>query len=151
MSGSLNKVMLIGNLGKDPESKMTANGQPFVRFSLATTETWRSQAGEKKQKTEWHNIVVWGKLAEIAEKYLRKGKKIMVEGRIQYQEWTAPDGNKKLHTSINCDNFIMLSRMDEGPRQSGGSYDSHPPAAEPEYGDQMQPQSQGGYDDDIPF
>ena len=74
MSGSLNKVLLIGNLGRDPELKSTPSGQQVARFSVATTETWKNQAGEKQSKTEWHNIVVWGKQAEIAEKYLRKGK-----------------------------------------------------------------------------
>jgi single-strand DNA-binding protein len=152
MSGSLNKVILIGNLGKDPELKMTPSGQPFARFSLATTETWRSQAGEKQQRTEWHNIVVWGKPAETAEKYLRKGKQIMVEGRIQYRDYTDQSGVKKTYTDIRCDNFVMLGRMEDGPRQGGGSYDkqSSMPVSQ-EYEDSAPPQPGGGYDDDVPF
>jgi single-strand DNA-binding protein len=156
MSGSLNKVILIGNLGKDPEFKMTPSGQPLARFSLATTETWRSPSGEKQQKTEWHSIVVWGKQAEIAEKYLHKGKQVMIEGRIQYQEYTDQSGVKKMYTNIRCDSFVMLGRADDGPRQSGSSYerpsyDRAPTAAVPEYNDPAPPPSAGAYDDDIPF
>jgi len=155
MSGSLNKVILIGNLGKDPELKMTASGQPLARFSLATTETWKSNQGEKKQRTEWHNIVVWGRQAEIAEKYLRKGRQILVEGSIQYGEYTDKDQVKRYSTSIRCDHFVMLGRADEGSRQSsggGGGYDRHPShgSGEPDY-DEPMPPPQGGYDDDIPF
>jgi single-strand DNA-binding protein len=152
MSGSLNKVILIGNLGRDPEMKMTQAGHPFAKFSLATTETWKGQSGEKKSKTEWHEVVVWGKLAEIAEKYLRKGKQVMVEGSIRYQEVIDQNKAKRKYTSINCDNFVMLGRADDGSRPSGGGYDRHPTAsAEPDYDDPMPPPPQGGYDDDIPF
>ena len=122
MSGSLNKVMLIGNLGRDPELKTTPSGQQVARFSVATTENWKNQAGEKQSKTEWHNIVVWGKQAEIAEKYLRKGKQVLVEGRIQYREYTDQAGVKKTACEIRCDNFVMLGRMeDSGPREGGYS------------------------------
>lgn len=149
MSGSLNKVILIGNLGKDPELKMTPGGQALARFSLATTETWKTPQGEKKEKTEWHRIVVWGKQAEIAEKYLRKGKQIMIEGRIQYGEYTDQAGVKKTTCDIRCDNFVMLGRLDESPRGAsgvsehrGGDFDEPMPPPPP---------ASGGYDDDIPF
>ena len=153
MSGSLNKVILIGNLGRDPELKMTPSGRPLARFSVATTETWKSPTGEKQQKTEWHNVVVWGKLAEIAEKYLRKGKQVMVEGRIQYRDYTDPSGVKKFYTDIQCDNFVMLGRMDDSPRQgqSGGSYEKPPAASGQDYEESTPPPAHGGYDDDIPF
>jgi len=147
MSGSLNKVILIGNLGRDPELKMTPSGQALARFSVATTETWKGQDGSKQSKTEWHNIVVWGKQAEIAEKYLRKGKQVMIEGRIQYREYTDQAGVKKTACDIRCDNFVMLGKMEEGGgRSSGGHRDEGfdepmPPA----------PASGGGFDDDIPF
>ncbi|HQL47458.1 MAG TPA: single-stranded DNA-binding protein, partial [Holophaga sp.] len=97
MSGSMNKVILIGNLGKDPELKMTPSGQALARFSVATTETWRSKdnPSERQSKTEWHNIVVWGKQAETAEKYLRKGQQVMIEGRIQYREYQDQTGAKR--------------------------------------------------------
>lgn len=146
MSGSMNKVILIGNLGRDPELKMTPNGQALARFSVATTETWKNPQGEKQSKTEWHNIVVWGKQAEIAEKYLRKGKQIMIEGRIQYREYTDQAGVKKTACDIRCDNFVMLGRMDEGgARPSSGHSDFDEPLPPPP------PSSGGNYDDDIPF
>ena len=129
MSGSLNKVILIGNLGKDPELKMTPGGQALARFSLATTETWKTPQGEKKEKTEWHRIVVWGKQAEIAEKYLRKGKQIMIEGRIQYGEYTDQAGVKKTTCDIRCDNFVMLGRLDENPRAGSGGSEARPIAS----------------------
>jgi len=151
MSGSLNKVILIGNLGRDPEMKMTAAGHPFAKFSLATTETWKGQSGEKKSKTEWHEVVVWGKLAEIAEKYLRKGKQIMVEGSIRYQEAIDQNKMKRKYTSINCDNFVMLGRADEGSRPGGYDRQQVSGSGEPDYDDPMPPPTQGGYDDDIPF
>ncbi len=145
MSGSMNKVILIGNLGGDAELKMTPSGQALARFSVATTETWKNPQGEKQSKTEWHNIVVWGKQAEIAEKYLRKGKQVMIEGRIQYREYTDQAGVKKTACDIRCDNFVMLGRMDEGgprPRASAhGDIDEPLPPAP----------AAGGYDDDIPF
>ncbi len=150
MSGSLNKVMLIGNLGRDPELKMTPSGQALARFSVATTETWKNPQGEKQTKTEWHNIVVWGKQAEIAEKYLRKGKQVLIEGRIQYREYTDQAGVKKTACDIRCDNFVMLGRMEEGgggARAERGGMDDYensgpmPPA----------PAAGAAYDDDIPF
>jgi single-strand DNA-binding protein len=142
--------MLIGNLGRDPELKMTPSGQALARFSVATTETWKNPQGEKQTKTEWHNIVVWGKQAEIAEKFLRKGKQVLIEGRIQYREYTDQAGVKKTACDIRCDNFVMLGRMEDGAGRGAGDrggvddYEASgpmPPAAP----------SAGGYDDDIPF
>ena len=157
MSGSLNKVMLIGNLGRDPELKVTPSGQALARFSVATTETWKdpqNPTGERKSKTEWHNIVVWGKQAEIAEKFLRKGKQVLIEGRIQYREYTDQAGVKKTACEIRCDNFVMLGRMDEG---GGGarSFGSTGGADDYESTGPIPPVSGGGgqgtYEDDIPF
>jgi single-strand DNA-binding protein len=142
MSGSMNKVILIGNLGRDPELKMSPAGQALARFSVATTETWKNPQGEKQSKTEWHNIVVWGKQAEIAEKYLRKGKQVMVEGRIQYREYTDQQGVKKTAATIRADNFVMLGRAEEGQRHTGAE----------DFDEPLPPPSAGGsYDDDIPF
>jgi single-strand DNA-binding protein len=159
MSGSLNKVMLIGNLGRDPELKSTPSGQSVARFSVATTETWKNQQGEKQSKTEWHNIVVWGKQDEIAEKYLRKGKQIMIEGRIQYREYTDQAGVKKTVCDIRCDNFVMLGRADEGGGREGGSRDSGgyggrgSGSGSSDFEDSGAPPASGGSfpDDDIPF
>ena len=158
MSGSLNKVMLIGNLGRDPELNVTPSGQALARFSVATTETWKNPQGEKQSKTEWHNIVVWGKQAEIAEKFLRKGKQVLIEGRIQYREYTDQAGVKKTACEIRCDNFVMLGRMEEG---GGGAGRSMGGAAEGRGADDYEstgpipPISGGGggagYEDDIPF
>ncbi len=150
MSGSLNKVLLIGNLGRDPELKATPSGQSVCRFSLATTETWRNPQGEKQSKTEWHNIVVWGKQAEIAEKYLRKGKQVMIEGRIQYREYTDQAGVKKTACDIRCDNFVMLGRMEEG----GGSREGGYARGGQDFEEQGAPSPAAGSsfpDDDIPF
>ena len=155
MSGSLNKVMLIGNLGRDPELKSTPSGQSVARFSVATTETWKNQSGEKQSKTEWHNIVVWGKQAEIAEKYLRKGKQVMIEGRIQYREYTDQAGVKKTACDIRCDNFVMLGRADEGGgRDSGGYGGKASGGGSQDFEDHGAPSPAGGGsfpDDDIPF
>ncbi len=151
MSGSLNKVLLIGNLGRDPELKATPSGQSVARFSVATTETWKNQSGEKQSKTEWHNIVVWGKQAEIAEKYLRKGKQVMIEGRIQYREYTDQAGVKKTACDIRCDNFVMLGRMDEGGGREGG-YNRGGANQDFEEHGAPSPAAGGSFpDDDIPF
>jgi single-strand DNA-binding protein len=150
MSGSLNKVMLIGNLGRDPELKMTPSGQALARFSVATTETWKNPQGEKQTKTEWHNIVVWGKQAEVAEKYLRKGKQVLIEGRIQYREYTDQAGVKKTACDIRCDNFVMLGRMEDGGRSTASDRGG---VEEYENSGPVPPVPAGGaaYDDDIPF
>ena len=147
MSGSMNKAILIGNLGRDPELKMTPAGQALARFSVATTETWKGQDGNKQSKTEWHNCVVWGKQAEIAEKYLRKGQQVMVEGRIQYNEYTDQAGVKKTACNIRVDHFVML-----GKKEDNGGRDSY--GTDGAGGDPMPPPPAAGstYDDsDIPF
>lgn len=117
---SLNKVTLIGNLGKDPEVRYTKSQTPFARFSLATTEEYKDQSGERQKKTMWHNIVVWGKQAEIAGRYLHKGKQIYLEGRIEYREYDDQNGQRRNITDIRCDRFVMLGRAGDGPREGGG-------------------------------
>lgn len=151
MSGSLNKVILIGNLGRDPELKMTPGGQALARFSVATTENWKNPQGEKQSKTEWHNVVVWGKQAEIAEKFLRKGRQVMIEGRIQYREYTDQAGVKKTACDIRCDNFVMLGRMEDGAGRSGGYSNSGGEYDEPMPPPPASGAAQGGFDEDIPF
>lgn len=116
---SLNRVNLIGNLGKDPELKYTKSQTPYARFSLATTEEFTSN-GENQKKTTWHNLVVWGKQAEIADKYLRKGKQVFVEGRIEYREH---DG--KHYTDIVVERFLML-----GGKGNGASVQAQGPASD---------------------
>ena len=109
MAKSLNKVMLIGNLGKDPELRYTTSGVAVATFTLATNESWRDQDGNTQERTEWHNIVAWRKLAEICGEWLKKGKKIYIEGRIQTRSYDDKNsGIKKYITEIIADNMIML-------------------------------------------
>ena len=117
MANSVNKVILVGRLGKDPEVKYTQAGVPVTRFTLATDESWKDQSGEKQQRTEWHNIVAWRKLAEICGQYLNKGKLVYVEGRLQTRSWEDKEGNKRYTTEIQADNMVMLSARTDEPRQ----------------------------------
>jgi len=116
--GALNKVMLIGNLGKDPEVRAIPSGVKVANFSIATTEKYKDREGQMVEKTEWHNIVMWRGLAEVAEKYLKKGSQIFVEGRLQTRSWDDQAGVKKYMTEIVCDNMVMLGSK---PRVDGGS------------------------------
>lgn len=108
---NLNKVMLIGNLTRDPEIKTTPNGQSVASFSLATNLIWTDQSGQRQEKVEFHNIVAWRKLADICGQYLRKGSKVYVEGRLQTRDWTGQDGIKRYRTEIVLENMIMLDRQ----------------------------------------
>jgi single-strand DNA-binding protein len=123
MAGSVNKVILVGNLGKDPEVRRMQSGDPVVNLSLATSETWRDKAsGERKEKTEWHRVVIFNKnLAEVAEKYLRKGAKVYVEGSLQTRKWTDKDGAEKYSTEIVLQNFRgELTMLDTKGGEGGG-------------------------------
>lgn len=110
---SLNKVMLIGRLGRDPELRRTTTGQPVARFSLATDEVWTDKNGERQRRTEWHNIVAWSRLAEICEQYLAKGKLVYVEGRLQTREYDDRDGNRRRITEIVATDMRMLGAKGE--------------------------------------
>jgi single-strand DNA-binding protein len=120
MAGSVNKVILVGNLGKDPDVRRLQSGDPVVNLSVATSESWRDKAsGERKEKTEWHRVVIFNKnLAEVAEKYLRKGSKVYIEGSLQTRKWTDKDGNDKYSTEVVLQNFrgelTMLDSKGEG-------------------------------------
>ena len=107
---SLNKVLLIGRLGANPEARYTASGIPVVSFSLATNETWKQKDGEFIEKVEWHNIIIWDKLAEVAQKNLSKGQLVSIEGKLQTRSWENKDGNKIKTTEIVCSNFILLEK-----------------------------------------
>lgn len=115
----LNRAQLIGNVTRDPEMRSTATGQNVCNFGIATNQVWTDAQGAKQQRTEFHNIVAWGKLAEICGQYLTKGKKIFLEGRLQTREWEAQDGAKRRTTEIVADNMIMLDRG--GAPGPGGS------------------------------
>ena len=126
MAGSVNKVILVGNLGKDPEVRRMTSGEPVVNLSVATSESWRDKAsGERKEKTEWHRVVIFNKnLAEVAEKYLRKGSKVYVEGQLQTRKWTDKDGAEKYSTEVVLQNFrgelTMLDGRNGGGEGAGG-------------------------------
>ena len=106
----VNKVILVGNLGKDPEVKYLDNGVAVANFSLATTENYKNKEGEKVSQTEWHNIVLWRGLAEVAEKYLKKGANVYIEGKIKTRKWEDKDGNTRYNTEILADNMTMLGK-----------------------------------------
>ena len=140
MSRSLNKVTLIGNLGADPEVRSTSGGNRVATFSLATSRSWNSASGEKQEKTEWHRCVVWNSkastLADIVERYLKKGDKVYVEGRIEYRQWQDKEGQTRYSTEINVRELIMLgggrgAQSSEGFDEGGGSRErGKSPAAE---------------------
>src|SRR5512135_1286268 len=129
MAKSLNKVMLIGNLGKDPELRYTTSGVAVATFSVATNESWKDQDGNLQERTEWHNIVAWRKLAEVCGEWLKKGKRVYIEGRIQTRSYDDKNtGAKKYMTEIVADNMIML---DSRPAGAPAESPSEGPAAEP--------------------
>jgi single-strand DNA-binding protein len=136
---SVNKVILIGNLGKDPDLRYTPGGKAVASFSLATSERWTNQEGQKQENTTWHNIVAWGKQAEVMKEYLAKGKQVYIEGRIQNRSYEDKEGNKKYISEVVVQNFTFL-----GSRDSGGS--SRPAPEEPV----TQTASTEG-EDDLPF
>jgi single-strand DNA-binding protein len=118
---SVNKVILIGNLGQDPESRFTPQGTAVTSFSVATNESWKSQSGEIKEHTEWHRIEMFGKRAETANEYMRKGHTVYIEGRLKTDEWEDKEtGQKRRATKIQCDNFTMLGRRGDGQNQGAG-------------------------------
>lgn len=140
---SVNKVILLGNLGRDPEVRFTQGGTPVANFTMATTDRWSDPSGEKKEKTEWHRIVVWGKQAEIAGEYLKKGRPVFIEGSLQTREWTDRDGNKRYTTEVRAQRLQLLGRPDDRGAAAGG-----PPGPPAE--DAVEP-SGGFAEDDIPF
>ena len=137
----VNKAILIGNLGRDPELRYTQNGQAVVNFTLATSESWTDKAsGEKVERTEWHRIVVWGRTGELCAQYLTKGRSVYVEGRIQTREWEDKEGQKRRTTEINAQSVKFLGggpRGSEGPPgdpaagDPGGSAPQSPAAGDP--------------------
>jgi single-strand DNA-binding protein len=141
---SVNKVILVGRLGRDPETRYTGGGQAVANFSLATDETYKDRNGERQKRTEWHKIVVWGKQAEIAQQYLKKGSLIFIEGRIQSREWQDKEGQKRTSFEIVATNFRMLGGRGDGAgamgaaaaagggARSGSNDDFESPAAVPD-------------------
>jgi single-strand DNA-binding protein len=151
---SVNKVILVGRLGRDPDVRYTSAGQPVANFSVATDEVYRDRAGERQKRTEWHKIVVWGKQAEIAQKYLKKGSLIYLEGRIQTREYTDRDQNKRTSFEIVCTTFRMLGgRGDAAPAGGGGGAadEAEGTAAAPAAAAEDLGHGQEVSDEDIPF
>jgi single-strand DNA-binding protein len=149
---SVNKVILIGNLGKDPELRYTPGGQPTASFSLATTEQWTDKNGQKQKKTEWHNIVTWGKLAELVNQYLKKGRSAYVEGRINTRSWDDRDGNKKYRTEITANTIQFLGGS---PGSGPAGNDAAPEAPEAASNGGNEPPAEGApgavVEENLPF
>jgi single-strand DNA-binding protein len=162
---SVNKVILVGRLGRDPETRYTGGGQAVANFSMATDESYKDKNGERQKRTEWHKIVVWGKQAEIAQQYLKKGSLIFVEGRIQSREWQDKEGQKRTSFEIVASNFRMLgSRAESAAAGAGGGaagrsggaedFESHAAPADDSFGGSGGGAPGGGpeiSDEDIPF
>ncbi len=158
MSRSLNKVMLIGNLGADPEVRSTSNGSRVATLSLATSRQWKNQAGEKQEKTEWHRVVLWNNkgstLADIAERYCKKGDKVYVEGSIEYRSWQDREGQTRYTTEITARELILLSGRSEGSESFSPAAKAAAAGAAPKGKDQSFedfPEALDGEDDDLPF
>jgi single-strand DNA-binding protein len=159
MAEGLNKAILIGNLGMDPELKFTQGGQAVLRMRLATTESYKNRSGERQERTEWHTVIVWGNRAEALNKILSKGRPIAVEGRIQHRQWEDKDGNKRNSTEINATNIVLLG-SGRGGGGGGDEFGGAPPPGD-DYGDFGGGGGGGGGgsgggggdfgDDDIPF
>jgi len=146
---SVNKVILIGNLGRDPEIRYTQAGEPIANFSLATSERWTDKAGQKQERTEWHRVEVFGKQAQVVRDYLTKGRSVYLEGSIRYDEWTDKDGNKRNTTKIRVSGpnsrVVLL-----GGRGEGGARGGPGPSGPPE-GAGGPPDDSPITDDDVPF
>jgi single-strand DNA-binding protein len=151
---SVNKVILIGNLGRDPETRYMPDGGAVTNVSIATTETWKDKSGEKQEKTEWHRVAFFGKLAEIAGEYLKKGSQVYVEGRLQTRKWQDKDGQDKYTTEIVADRMQMLgSRQGMGgaEREGGGEREGGSRPAQKPAGAKPSASKFDDFEDDIPF
>ncbi|TDB64100.1 single-stranded DNA-binding protein [Arundinibacter roseus] len=155
MAGSVNKVILIGNLGSDPEVRYLEGGSSVARFNIATSESYTNKNGERVEQTEWHRIELWDRLAQIAEKYLRKGNAVYIEGKIRSENWTDKEGQQRSGITIRANNMTLL-----GGGGTGGTTENSPqqPAARqpvtttPRANDPVPPtMAAGGDDDDLPF
>ncbi|AKF79778.1 single-strand binding protein [Myxococcus fulvus] len=166
MAGGVNKVILIGNLGADPEVRFTPGGQAVANFRIATSESWTDKNGQKQERTEWHRIVVWGKLAELCGEYLKKGRQCYVEGRLQTREWTDKENRKNYTTEVVANAVTFLGGRDAGDNMGNGgggggrrNFGSQPRGGDnndygqpPPMDDGMGGGSSGGNnEDDIPF
>lgn len=155
--GSVNKVILVGNLGADPELKYTPSNRPVCRLSVATNEVWKDKSGQKQEKTEWHRVNVWGEQAENCSKFLAKGRMVYIEGRLQTRSWDDKEGKKHYSTEVVADRVVFLGGGSEGGAGAGGArrgggksgWGEEPPPSSGPGGDDNGPPPAG--DDDIPF
>jgi single-strand DNA-binding protein len=151
MAGGVNKVILVGHLGADPDMRYTPSGQGVCELRVATSESWNDKNGQKQERTEWHRVVVWGKRAEVCSKYLAKGRQVYIEGRIQTRNYDDKEGHKRYITEIIANDVQFLGG---GRGEGGGRRDAEaPPPAEPDFGGAGfgGGGGGGGPDDDIPF
>jgi single-strand DNA-binding protein len=142
---SLNKVMLIGNLGKDPEVRFTPDGSPVATFSIATGENWTDKSGNRQEHTEWHTVVAWNKLADLAKRYLTKGRQVYIEGRLRTREWNDRDGNKRRTTEVIASQMVLLGSRAQSTEMGAPPQPPAKSSPEPEGLDMTIT------DDDIPF
>ena len=156
--GSVNKVILVGNLGRDAELRYTPGGAAVATLNMATTEVWTDKGGQRQEKTEWHRVVFWGKVAESLTEYLTKGKQVYVEGRLETRQWNDKDGNKRYTTEIKGDKIVLLGGGGGGGQRSGsgagggmsrGGGEESMGGAQPSHGSDVPEQPLT--DDDIPF
>ena len=149
--GSVNKVILVGNLGRDSELRYTPGGAAVATLNLATTEVWNDKQQQRQEKTEWHRIVLWGKQAESLQEYLTKGKQIYVEGRLQTRQWDDKDGNKRYTTEIKADRITLLGGGGGGGRSSSSGGGGGDRGGSHQGGGMDEPPMEPITDDDIPF
>lgn len=154
MAGGVNKVIIVGNLGKDPEVRFTPGGAAVANFTMATSESWTDKNGQKQERTEWHRIVAWGKTAELCGEYLKKGRQAFIEGKLQTRKWTDKEGKEHYTTEIVADRVVFLGSRSEGSgaRSNDQEYGPPPPGME----DSGAPPNGAGAgavagDSDIPF
>jgi single-strand DNA-binding protein len=147
----VNKVILIGNLGKDPELRYTPGGQAVATFSLATTERYNDRNGQRQDRTEWHNIVAWGKLGELVNQYLKKGRSAYIEGRITTRSWDDKDGNKRYKTEIVANQVQFLGSAGQGSSDMNSGFDQSMEGFEARQSGPTGPESSSLSEDDLPF
>ena len=149
--GSVNKVILIGNLGKDPELRTTPQGTSLARFSVATTTVWKDSSGAKQERTEWHDVVAWERLAQICGEYLHKGKMVYVEGSLQTRSWEDQNGQKRYKTEVKANNVVMLGSRDAAARREAAPAAGTGPGTGTGPREVSEVAESPTYDDDVPF
>lgn len=148
---SYNRIVLVGNLGRDPETRYTASGDPIASFSVATSERWKDRAsGEMKEETTWHNVQAFGRTAEVASEYLHKGSRCLIEGRYRSRKWTDKEGAERITFEVICDRLVLLDRKEAGSSETAAPT-TRAPAPAPAAAAKPAQRSIADMDDDIPF